>query len=296
MGFTYNSETKIIHAQKEYSRVPSRTSARSQEDKNRQIHNANDEETRVRMPSLGTAREALTLFGFLKLRLVFCRLGLGSFQGFLGLGHGRLGGVSSRLCLIRPTGRTLFAVGTDLRERGLVHGELNCVGFRARAQVVHAGFEARAPRVEVHRSELSRGRLRHVNVQALRLANERAPVRRHVQAHLLLDFPHGFVQVLEILRHLGNALHAALVRNHLRAHVLGPDAPFDQVPEQELVHHHELAGQRAAVVHVRRERLNRLVIAQDLGGGRGGHGRHEERVPEAVLRHFRLEARPVPPG
>lgn len=42
-----------------------------------------------------------------------------------------------------------------------------------------------------------------------------------------------------------------------------------------------------------RERLHALVVAQDLRRRGRGHGRHEQRVPQPVLRHLRLQTRPV---
>ena len=40
--------------------------------------------------------------------------------------------------------------------------------------------------------------------------------------------------------------------------------------------------------------LERLVVAEDLRGGRGRHGRDEQRVAHAVLRDLRAERGPVP--
>mmetsp|Transcript_39604 Transcript_39604/g.88624 ORF Transcript_39604/g.88624 Transcript_39604/m.88624 type:complete len:220 (+) Transcript_39604:262-921(+) len=183
--------------------------------------------------------------------------------GRLPLGGGRVGG-------------RLGPLGAGLRQRRLVHRELDGVGLWPGAEVVHAGLEALAPGVEVHRGELPRGGLGHVDVEGLGLADEGAAVGGHVEAHLLLDLPHGLVQVLHVLRDLPNLLHRPLVRDHLRAHLLGPEAAVDEVAEEVLVHHHELPAQSPAVVHVRGEGFDGLVVAQDLRRGRRGHGRHQQ--------------------
>lgn len=47
------------------------------------------------------------------------------------------------------------------------------------------------------------------------------------------------------------------------------------------------------LIYTPREGLDALVVSQDLRCRGRGHGRHEERVPQPVLRHPRLKAGPV---
>mmetsp|Transcript_5523 Transcript_5523/g.7783 ORF Transcript_5523/g.7783 Transcript_5523/m.7783 type:complete len:590 (-) Transcript_5523:355-2124(-) len=184
--------------------------------------------------------------------------------------------------------------GAGLGQRRLVHGELDGVRFGERAQVVHAGLEALLPGVEVHRGESGSGGLGHVDVERLRLADEGPAVRRLVDDGLLLDLPHRLVQLLDVLRDHSHLLHAAAVRDDLVAHLRRPQSLLHQLLQQVLVHHRELAGQHAAIVHVRGEGLRGLVVAEYLCGGGGGHGGQHERVPEAVLRDAGSQRRPVP--
>jgi len=102
------------------------------------------------------------------------------------------------------------------------------------------------------RKERNEGKahLSHVDVEALALANKRPAVRGLVDDDLLLDLPHRLVQVLELLGQSSHALHAAAVGDDLVAHLRGPQAALDQVLEQVLVDHGELASQHAAVIHV----------------------------------------------
>ncbi len=77
-------------------------------------------------------------------------------------------------------------------------------------------------------------------------------------------------------------------------HVVGPQAHVDQVLEQPGVDDLELAGQHAALVDVGRVGLEALVVAEDLRGRGGRHGREQQAVADAVLADAGLERVPVP--
>ena len=81
-----------------------------------------------------------------------------------------------------------------------VDGELDGVRGRARSEVVHTGLQTLLPRVEVQRRELTAVRIAHVHVERLRLVDEGAAVRRHVDEDALFDFPNRLVNGLEVLR------------------------------------------------------------------------------------------------
>lgn len=176
----------------------------------------------------------------------------------------------------------------------LLHRELDGVGGGFGAQVVHARFQALLPAVEVHARELAEVHVQHVQVQALALADERAPVGRHIDDAALGNLPHRFIQVLDVLRDARNVLHRAVGGNDGRLHLLVPEAELDEVLEQVLVHHHELAAEHPAHVNVARVGLKRLVVAQNLGGAGRGHGGHQQRVARAVLHYLRPQRVPVP--
>mmetsp|Transcript_72699 Transcript_72699/g.210473 ORF Transcript_72699/g.210473 Transcript_72699/m.210473 type:complete len:215 (+) Transcript_72699:679-1323(+) len=57
---------------------------------------------------------------------------------------------------------------------------------------------------------------------------------------------------------------------------------------------HELAGEHAADVKVRRVCLEGLIVSKYLRGARGRHRRHEQRIPQAAPRDPRLQPGPVP--
>ena len=80
----------------------------------------------------------------------------------------------------------------------LVDGELDGVCSSACAQVVHAGLEARLPRVEVQRCELAEVDVAHVHVERLALVDECATVCSHVHQDALFDLPHCLVQRLQL--------------------------------------------------------------------------------------------------
>ena len=56
------------------------------------------------------------------------------------------------------------------------------------------------PSMEVHAGDLPRLGVRHEEVQTLALADEGAPVRRHVYYNLLGQFPGGLVERLYLVR------------------------------------------------------------------------------------------------
>ena len=68
---------------------------------------------------------------------------------------------------------------------------------------------------------------------------------------------------------------------------------LDQVAHQVWVDAHELACEHAARVHVRRVRLEALVVAEDLRGRGGWHRREEQRVARSVLLDVLAKALPV---
>ena len=78
--------------------------------------------------------------------------------------------------------------------------------------------------MEVHRGQLRRGGIRHVDVQGLRLVDIRSAVRGHVQDHLLLDLPTSLVELLHLFRDV-QLLDAAILRNQLDAQLLPSLSP-----------------------------------------------------------------------
>mmetsp|Transcript_12173 Transcript_12173/g.26968 ORF Transcript_12173/g.26968 Transcript_12173/m.26968 type:complete len:510 (+) Transcript_12173:311-1840(+) len=178
----------------------------------------------------------------------------------------------------------------DIRD---IHSELDGVGRRLGAQVVLPGLETALPSVEVHRRQLGGGAIHHVDVQALGLVDVGSAVSGHIDHALLLDLPDSLVELLDVLRHI-QLLHRPIVGHQLLLHGRPPEPPRHQVPQQVLVHLHELTGQDTACVHVLGVRLEGLVVAQDLGGGGRGHGRHQQAVPHAVGLHTGAQGLPVP--
>ena len=121
----------------------------------------------------------------------------------------------------------------------------------------------------------------------------RPAVCRHVEHHALPDLPYRLVELLHVGRHV-DLLHATVVRDELHPQVLCPQAPLDEVAQPVAVHLHELSREHPAHVEVLRVGLEGLVVPRGLRGARGWHRRDEQRVPQAVPRDPRLQARPVP--
>lgn len=62
------------------------------------------------------------------------------------------------------------------------------------------------PSVEMHAGQFAVVWLSDVDVEGLALINVSAAVCCHLEDGLLRDFPHGFVEILHVLRDLGNIL------------------------------------------------------------------------------------------
>lgn len=91
-----------------------------------------------------------------------------------------------------------------------------------------------APGVEMHRRQFRRGWLRHVHVERLRLTDVSTAIGGLVDDGLLLDFPHGLVQVLQFLRNGGHALNGATIADDLVADFSRPDTAVHKVLQQVL--------------------------------------------------------------
>mmetsp|Transcript_2607 Transcript_2607/g.5609 ORF Transcript_2607/g.5609 Transcript_2607/m.5609 type:complete len:277 (+) Transcript_2607:658-1488(+) len=61
-----------------------------------------------------------------------------------------------------------------------------------------------------------------------------------------------------------------------------------------LVHDCEFSSKDTTIVHVASKRLGTLIIPQNLGGTRRGHGRQQETVAHAMLGNLLLQSRPIP--
>mmetsp|Transcript_10136 Transcript_10136/g.26796 ORF Transcript_10136/g.26796 Transcript_10136/m.26796 type:complete len:333 (+) Transcript_10136:419-1417(+) len=186
--------------------------------------------------------------------------------------------------------RTLGGGAADLVD---LDCELDRIGGSLGAQVVHARLEADLPAVEVHGRELGRCRVRHVDVQGLRLVDVHTTIGRHVQDRALHDLPDCLVQVLQLHGQV-QVLYAAVLRDELHAQVLRPQSSLDEVFEQVPVDLHELAREHTTHVQVLRVGLEGLVVAQDLRSTRRRHGREHQGVAQTELRDLHLQCGPVP--
>eukprot|EP00754_Rhynchopus_humris_P024464 Rhum_TRINITY_DN14894_c1_g1::Rhum_TRINITY_DN14894_c1_g1_i1::g.125998::m.125998 len=148
----------------------------------------------------------------------------------------------------------------------------------------------------MHRRHLRARGAWQEKVQRLRLVDVLRPRGGLVDEHLLRDLPHRLVQLFEVRGDRRDVLHAAVVGDDALLHLFVPQAERAQLLDEMLVHHGELARHDAPHVDVRRERLEALVVAQDLAGRRRRHRRHEQRVADAVLRNRRAQTVPVVQG
>ena len=134
----------------------------------------------------------------------------------------------------------------------------------------------------MHRSQLGVVGVRHEEIQRLRLADERTTRSRHIDQNLLWELPRRLVPRLNLLRNLRNALDGTIPCNHCLLQIIIPQTQRHQLLRQMLVDHCELSRQNTPCVHVRREGLEALIVAENLGCGRRRHGRDQQRVAHTL--------------
>ncbi len=83
--------------------------------------------------------------------------------------------------------------GFGLFDDGSVDGELDGIDGWSSSEVVHACLESLLPTVEVHRGELTRRWVGEMDVERLRLVDERSSVGSEVDDCFLADLPDGLV-------------------------------------------------------------------------------------------------------
>ena len=132
-----------------------------------------------------------------------------------------------------------------------------------------------------------------MDVERLRLINEGSSVRGLFDHILLRDLPDSLVQLLNLVRDVGDVLDAAIGRDDVILDIIIPHSQLHQVLEKVLVDHLELATEHSPGVDVAGVRLHGLVVAEDLRRAGRGHGGHQQAVPDPVLRNLGLEAGPV---
>ena len=134
-----------------------------------------------------------------------------------------------------------------------------------------------------------------MDVEWLGLVNEGSTVGGLLDDILLRDLPDSLVKLLDFVRDRGDVLDASVSGDDVILEVIRLDAELCEVAEEVLVDHLELPAEHPLGVEVTRVRLHTLalVVAENLGGAGGGHGRHQEAVPHPVLGNFGLERGPV---
>ena len=107
-------------------------------------------------------------------------------------------------------------------------------------------------------------RVRHVQVEALRLADVRAAADRQLDERLLWNLPDRLVDLFDPVRNFLDTLYRAIVRDKLVLDVWSPKVKCDKIPHQVPIHADELAGKHPSCEDVGRERLEALVVTEHL--------------------------------
>ena len=111
---------------------------------------------------------------------------------------------------------------------------------------------------------------------------------------LLLDFPSGFVDGTDVFGDGLNGLDGPFVTQNIVFHGESPHVQSNEVLDQVLVEHHELARKGSTNVEVGGERFKAFVVPEDLGGRSRWHGSQQQRVAHAVFHDVSFQSRPVP--
>ena len=90
-----------------------------------------------------------------------------------------------------------FGIVERTSERGWRGGRNGGLGDRrgGTGPEVVGRLQAFLPGIEMHRGKLTEVRVCNVYVQALRLADERTAISRHIDDYLLRNFPNGLINI-----------------------------------------------------------------------------------------------------
>mmetsp|Transcript_11719 Transcript_11719/g.21323 ORF Transcript_11719/g.21323 Transcript_11719/m.21323 type:complete len:204 (-) Transcript_11719:1664-2275(-) len=146
----------------------------------------------------------------------------------------------------------------------------------------------------MHRCQFGGTGCRNVNIQTLTLANKGSSVSRHIQNHLLRNFPHSLVHITNLFRNFWYILDGSAIGNNTIPNRCCPQTTGRQLTQQVFVNNCEFSSKNTTIVHVGSERFRAFVVTQDLGRRRRGHGSKEKGVPHAVLGNLDLESCPIP--
>ena len=106
--------------------------------------------------------------------------------------------------------------------------------------------------------------LGQVDIHGLGLTDKRSSVGGHVQYMLLFDLPDRLVQVFDPRRNGWNILNGPTMGNDHVANIIRPEAVCNQIPEHVFVDDGEFSGKYASSIQIGCERLEALVVAQDV--------------------------------
>lgn len=109
-----------------------------------------------------------------------------------------------------------------IQKRLNIQGELDGISGGTRSQVVLPCLQALGPGIEVRRGQLIVRGLCHVDVQALRLADEGSSCASQVDQGFLRDLPNILVEVFQVLWDRLDFLDTAIVSNQLVPHIIIP--------------------------------------------------------------------------
>ena len=160
-----------------------------------------------------------------------------------------------------------------------LNGELLRLVPRFATQIIHARLQPLGPGVKVHGRQRRVVRVLHPQVHALALANECAPVCRHVNHVLHRNLPYRAVLAFQVFAQATDVLHAALIGHDVVFDGLVPQSHRLQIRNQMPVHQNELARHGATRVNVAGNRLKALRVAQNLRRAGGRHRCQQQRVP-----------------
>lgn len=110
-----------------------------------------------------------------------------------------------------------------------INCEFDGISCRSASQVIHSSLQTLFPSIEVHWAHLGVGWFSQMDIQRLRLINERTSSQSEIQNCFLTDFPNSFEDFPSFRRDLCNLLHRTISSNEFVSNLRSPEILFNKV-------------------------------------------------------------------
>jgi hypothetical protein len=113
-----------------------------------------------------------------------------------------------------------------------VNSEFDGIDSWSGSQIIHSSLEPAFPSIKMHGGDFGVIRLRHENIQRLRLVYKRRPSSSQVDDLPLRELPDSSESALDMIRNLLNVLNGSIVSQEFVLKLLVPDSQIEKLFNQ----------------------------------------------------------------